>query len=411
MILPRPKTRRQFKHYFSIIKDGTITGAADDDPSGIITYTQAGAAAGYSMLWLLLLITPVLVAIEQMSSRIGITTKKGLARVIRDKFGLFWALVAVAVLVLSNILTVSADIAAMGEILSVWTGTSDVAWSLFFGFSILLLLLRGQYKSISFLLFLLTPLLLLYVFSGLMSNPDLLKVADGAFVPQIGESKLFITVTLALIGTTLSPYLLFWQTAEEVESKKTVSELETEDRGVAWGMIYSDLIAFFIIVAAGTVFFGKSIELEGAKQAALALRPLAGDAAFALYSLGIIFGGLVGVPVLIASAAYGLADVFNWPEGLDKKEWEARWFYLAILLVVACAMAMVSLDYNPITLVIFSQAVQGALMPILIFMQLKICNDQKLIGHHQNGWFINLFSWVGIVLTVGTLGALLFTLL
>lgn len=407
--LVRPKTRRQIKHYFSVLKDGTITGAADDDPSGIITYTQAGAAAGYSMLWLLLLITPALIAIEQMSSTLGVVTKKGLARIIRDRFGIFWAVLAVAVVLISNVLTIGADISAMGEIMSIVTHTSATAWSLFMGLAILFMLLKGQYKTVSILLFIMAPFLLLYVFSGLLAHPNFGTVFNGLLVPQIQQGKLFATVALALIGTTLSPYLLFWQTSEEVEDKTTVGELKSENKGVAWGMIYSDVVAFFIIVAAGTVFYGKNIELEGAKQAALALKPLAGNAAFALYSIGVIFAGLVGVPVLAASTAYALSDTFNWPEGLDKQEWDARWFYLIIILMIAASMFMVSLNYSPISLVLFSQAVQGALMPILIFMQWKLCNDEKVVGQHKNNWFVNTFAWAGILITLATLALIVIT--
>jgi len=394
----RPKIRRQIGHRFHWVKDGVITGASDDDPSGIITYTQAGAAAGYSMLWLVVLLTPILIAIESMASRLGVIRKEGLAVTIRRSYGFQWALLAVGILLLSNLLSAAADLAAMAEIFNIWTGGPTFIWVIFFGLSILLLLLRGSFKVVSLLLFWLTPFLLLYLFSALLARPDLAGVASG-FLPSFREKGQFLEIALAVVGTTISPYLVFWQATEEAEERKTLKELAKEDRGVALGMIYSNLIAIFIIIAAGATLYSQGINIESAREAALALRPLLGNLAFLFYSLGILFAGLVGVPVLLTSACYALADLFNWPASLNKKEWEAVGFYFVLFLMTIGAIIIGSFNFTPLALVIFSQAVQGILMPILIYILWRLNNDQRVVGHFLNSEFNNLFAWVGILLS------------
>jgi Mn2+/Fe2+ NRAMP family transporter len=394
----RPKIRKQISHRFYWVKDGVITGASDDDPSGIITYTQAGAATGYSMLWLLILLTPILIAIESMASRLGVIRKEGLAVSIKRFYGFKWALLAVSILLLSNLLSAAADLAAMGEILNLWTGESTSLWVIFFGLNILLLLLRGSFKTVSLLLFWLTPFLLLYLFSAFLAHPELKGVISG-FLPSFREKSQFLEIALAVIGTTISPYLVFWQSTEEAEERKTLKELKREDKGVALGMIYSNLIAIFIIIAAGATLYSREISIESAKEAALALQPLLGNLAFLFYSLGILFAGLVGIPVLLASACYAFADLFNLPASLDKKEWEAIVFYFILFLMTIGAIIIGSFNFKPLALVIFSQAVQGILMPILIYILWRLTNDQRAVGHFLNSQFNNFFAWAGIILS------------
>ncbi len=382
MIHHAPKPNSYRRHFVDSLKNGVITGAADDDPSGIITYTQTGATFGFSLLWLIVWATPLLIATEQLASRVAITTKTGMAKLIRDRFGLGWATVAVSILLISNVLTIGADIAAVGEIMGLWTNTPASLWSALIGLVLLLTLLRGGYQVVTKLIFIMTPLLMLYVISGLLAHPHWADVLLKS-VPHIPVTALYLSTAVALLGTTISPYLVFWQATEELEEGKTVRDLKTEDRSVAWGMIYSNLISFFIIVAAAATLHTAGISVASAKEAALALKPIAGQAAFLFYSLGILFGGLVGVPVLAGSAAYALAELFNWHAGLDAKEWQAEGFYGTILLVIIASLVMAASGYSPLVLVIFSQVVQGALMPILIFFLLKLAQDPKVVGNYK----------------------------
>lgn len=397
------KKRRHLKDYFKITPAGTITGAADNDPSGIATYTQVGALTKFSQLWLMLLTIPMLVEVEEMSARIGVVAKKGLARVIKDNYGFRAALLVSLVLLVCNITTLGADIAGMAAALGLLT---KIPWywfiipiALILGF----LLIKENFKFVNRFLFILTPFLFLYVITAFIVDPPWREVIRATFIPQIKLSVPYLMAAVALLGTTISPYLIFWQTTEEIEEKKAVKDLKEENAGVISGMIYANLIFYFVVLCAGAVLFSQFEEggIKTAADAALALKPLAGDLAWLLFALGILFSGLIAVPVLAASSAYALAEVLGFKEGLDKTLSQAQSFNIIMILSLVVGAGLVLLGLSPIQMLFYSQVLQGILTPILIIFLLKICNSKNIMGQHTNTRWDNFVGWGTAALMAG----------
>lgn len=374
-----------------------ITGAADNDPAGVVTYTQVGAATGYSLIWLALLLIPMLYAVEEMSSRIAVTTKHGLNAVIAKRYGLKFGLLIAAILSFANIATIAADIGGMSAVLGLLSSL-DYRWFLLpVGSLLSYILYKGNYAAVSRFLFILTPFFLVYVAASYLANPDFSKVVGELY--RVSLSNDYLLVAIAMLGTTISPYLLFWQATEEAEEHKSVKSLQEESRGVLSGMIYTQLIAIAIIIAAGTVLFGSGL-VDTADQAALALRPAAGPLAFLLFSFGIIVSGLLAVPILSATTAYVVADTFHWHEGLDRPFKEAKEFYHVLILGILVGIVIAFFSVNPIKMLLYTQVLNGFLMPILIWIVLRMADDQEVIGNHKSSPLVRLFGWLALIMFV-----------
>ena len=390
------KRRRNIWNYFIPKKAGIITGAADNDPSGIVTYTQAGAASGFSLLWLMIISLPMLISVEEMSARVGVVAKKGLNKLIAEKFGIRWASFAALIVLICNVLTIAADIAGMGEVAGTLTGVSLIWYVLLFGLIFLYLLISKGYRAVSRLLLIITPIFLLYIVSAFLIDVPWKEVVMSTFMPSLNflQSSDLILIAVGVMGTTISPYLIFWQTTEEIEDHKTVDELDDETAGVVSGMFFCQIIFYFIIVAAAAVFFGQNKLLDSPGEAAMALKPLAGDLAFLLFSVGIVGSGFMSVPVLAASTAYVVADTFSWKEGLEKKAWEAQGFYGVILLSIVGGVAIALSGIDAITMLFLTQVLNGVLVPILLIFLLSITSDEKIMGKHKNAPIVTWMGWI-----------------
>lgn len=392
------KKRRSITDFFRLIRSGTVTGAADNDPAGIVTYTQVGAATGFSQLWLMLVSLPILGAVEEMSARIGVVTKKGLGSVIRNHFGYKTALLIAAAVAIANILTIGADMAAMAEVFGIMTDRSSALFLIAITFLLAYTLIRKNYKIISRYLFLITPIFFLYVAAGIMVNPDWGLVLRSTFIPAGWHQENYWLLAVGLLGTTISPYLVFWQTTEEIEEHKSVRQLKQESKGVWLGMAFCHLIFYFIVIASASVFFGGGGLLETAGEAAQALQPASGDWAFLFYSLGIIGSGVMAVPVLAASTGYVIKDAKNWHGSLNLTEDKARSFYTVIVLSLLTGLTIALSGINPIKTLVYSQVLNGFLMPFLLFALLKICNDRKILGKFVNRFWTNLIGYLAIAI-------------
>jgi len=389
------KRRRSVFDYFRIRKAGIITGSADNDPSGIVTYTQAGAVAGTGLLWTMLAALPFLAVIEEMSARVGVVAKRGLNRVIAEKFGLRWATFAAMIVLICNIATISADLAGMSEVAYLISGVDKVYWVLLFGLVLLWLLLSKGYKIVSRYLLFITPIFLLYIISSFMVDAHWVSALRDTVVPNLQfltKDKALLAV--AIIGTTVSPYLIFWQTTEEIEDHKTVKDLDDETAGTISGMFWCQIITFFIIVSAAAVFFGQNKMIESAYEAAASLRPLAGDSAFLLFSIGILGSGALAIPVLAASTAYTVSDTFKWGGSLEKEQWKAQGFYGIVLLSMVIGTALAASNLNAIYIMVLSQALNGFLIPFLVFFLLRVSNDKKIMGEYTNRFWSNFIGWI-----------------
>lgn len=394
------KKRRHIRDYFTLAKNGTITGAADNDPAGIVTYTQVGSAVGYSLLWLLVLATPLLIAVEEMSAKVAVVSKKSLSYLLRKQYGKRVAFIIISMAAFCNLVTIGADIAGMGAVLGLLFKGPQVFFSILITLFIAIVLIRGTYTTISRYFFLLTPVFLCYIAVVVITKPEISEIIKGTLNPFAEGGLNYWVLAAALLGTTISPYLIFWQNTEEIEEKKDIRQLKDERLGVRLGMLYSNLIAYFVIIAGATVLFKAGIVLNTARDAALALRPFAGENAFYLFSLGLLGSGLLAIPILASSTAYIFSDLFHWKEGLDKKIWQARGFYGVLIGSLFFGLLFILLGLNPIKMLVYSQVLNAFLIPFLIYYLIKLSNDKAVVGVHKNSKMINLLGWVSFLIFV-----------
>ncbi|MEO8346050.1 MAG: divalent metal cation transporter [Betaproteobacteria bacterium] len=395
---------------------GLITGAADDDPSGIATYSQAGAQFGYQMGWTIVLTYPLMVGIQMVSARMGRVTGHGLAANIRRHFPRPVLHAVVALLVVANTINIAADIAAMGEALRLVAGGAMLVYAIAFGLVCLGLQVFLPYQIYVRYLKWLTLALLAYVAVVFTIEVPWREVALGLVWPKVKLSAASLTVIVAVLGTTISPYLFFWQAAQEVEelnADPVATALVQDPAGARrhlqrikvdtyFGMGFSNLIALFIIIScAATLHHNGITDIATSAQAAEALRPLAGDAAFLLFSLGIIGTGLLAVPVLAGSAAYAVAETFEWKSGLDLKLVEAREFYGIIALATLGGVALDFTPIDPIKALFWSAVINGVIaVPIMVVMML-LADDPKVMGAFTVTRRLKALGW----LATWTMGA------
>ena len=396
----RQKQRRNILDYFSISKEGVITGAADNDPAGIATFAQVGATTGFSLIWLLVLITPLIIAVEEMSARIGVVTQKGLNTVIRTNYGSRLAITAGLIVLICNIVTIGANIVAVSEIIGVLTNISWEWLILPIAVFLSIFLIKSTYSSLSKYLLIVTITLLFYVASAFFIKIDVHALVTELWPIQINGSTMFLIAAVALLGTTISPYLIFWQTTEEVENKTKIKDLKKEKTGVTLGFIYANLIALVIILLAASVFKGNAL-ISTTTEAALMLKPLAGDWAFLLFALGIISSGLIGIPVLAASTAYTGAAALNWPEGLSKKIKKAKGFYSIMIGTVLIGSLLALTNIPPMIMLLYTQVLNGLLTPLLIVILLLISNNKKIMGKHTNKFWSNAMGILSLIVMLG----------
>ena len=364
-----------------------------------MTYLQVGATTGTGLLWLMLLSTPMLYYLEEISTRLGVVTKRGLTRVVRTRYGGGVAAAVMVPVLLSNIITIGADISGTSAALGLLTGVAWQWWVAPLAILLILSLIFASYRTISRFLLLLTPLFVLYVITGIIVRPNWTAVLRATFLPSIQFTPTFLTAALGLLGATLTPYMFFWQTTEEVEARRKVEDLPGENVDVAAGMVYANLVFYFIILVAAVVFSGKGVEIRTVADAARSLRPLAGPGAGLLFGLGILVSGILSVPVMAACNAYGVAELLKWTEGLDKKVWQARGFYIVLSGALAVGAGVALLGISPVALMYWSQVLNGFLLPPLFAVLLLLSNDRGILRGHTNRFLSNAVGAGTVLLT------------
>ena len=408
------------EHPLARVGPGLITGVADDDPSGIATYSQAGAQFGLNMLWTMPLCFPLMAAIQSMCGRIGRVTGKGLAANIKAFFPPVVLRFVVLLLLVANTLNIAADVAAMGEVAQLVTGMNRLLATLLFTLATLVLQVFVPYhRYVNFLKWL-TLSLLAYAAVLFTVHVPWSEVALRTVWPKLALNSDTATVAVAIFGTTISPYLFFWQASEEVEEMKGASPLlddptqsEGELRRLRWdtwsGMFYSDLTSYFIILATAVTLNVQGVtDIETAAQAASALRPLAGDFAFILFAMGILGVGLIGVPVLAGSAAYALAEAMGWQEGLELKASDARGFYGVIAVSVLAGLAIQYLPINPMKALFWSAVINGVVAVPLMVVVILLASSRSVMGAFTSGRSIIVLGWIATVLMAGASIMMLF---
>lgn len=421
------KNKRQ-NIIFRLLGPGLVTGAADDDPSGIATYSQAGAQFGFGLLWTVFLTTPFMIAIQLVSAHIGRVTGKGIAANAKQFYPLPLVLVPVGLLVVANTINIAADLVAMGEALYLVIGGLKHEHALIFAASSVLLQVFVPYHRYAPILKSLTLVLFFYVAVAFTIEIPWGQVLVGTVLPTISPNSDYLLLVVAVLGTTISPYLFFWQASQEIEEMHSErarprlplkiltrgggTELTRMTIDTTVGMLFSNIIAYFIIVATASTLHAHGItQIQTAAQAAEALRPIAGGFAFLLFALGIIGTGLLAIPVLAGSAAYAVAEVFGWPSTLEAKFPEAIGFYAIILAATIIGFAMGFLSINPIQLLVWTAVINGIVaVPIMVVMMLIVTN-RKAMGRFQARPTLAWGGWGATALMGVTVAALIWSLL
>jgi NRAMP (natural resistance-associated macrophage protein)-like metal ion transporter len=372
---------------------GLITGAADDDPSGIVTYSIVGAQQGLALLWLAWPTWPLMAAVQMMCARIGMVTGQGLGSVFKKKFPRGVVIGVCGALFIANTINIAADLSGMADAGAMLSGLSAYFWIPLFGAGIAFAMVKCRYEVIATILKWLVLSLFAYVATAFLIHPNWSEVAKATFIPGLPKGVQIWEAIVAILGTTISPYLFFWQSSQEVEEAKAkgtfriprrVGAVKTRlvDRmiDVGAGTFLSNLIMFFIILTAAlTLHRQGTTDIETSKQAAEALRPVAGNFAAGLYALAIVAVGLLAIPTLAGSAGYAFSESFNWPRGLDRKLPQATEFYSVILLSVGFGVCMDFIGINPMRFLFWSAVINGVLAPFLLFGILLIAGDAKIM--------------------------------
>jgi NRAMP (natural resistance-associated macrophage protein)-like metal ion transporter len=384
---------------------GIITGAADDDPSGIATYSIAGAQLGTKLLWTALLTWPLMAAVQMMCARIGKVTGQGLAANLKLRFPK-WLLIAVVIaLLIANTINIAADLAGMADAASMLSGVNSHWFVVAFALIISWATIRLQYRQIADVLKWLVLVLFAYPVTAFVVGANWGQVLHATLIPSMPHSRNEWATLVAILGTTISPYLFFWQASEEVEEEKsagqrtlaqrrgaTPEELELRNIDVGVGAFFSNMVMFFIILTTAiTLNRHGLVNIETSRQAAEALRPFAGNFAATLFTLGIVGVGFLAIPTLAGSAAYAFAETLGWRQGLNKKLRQARWFYALILVSTGVGVALDFIGINPVRALYWTAVINGLLAPFLLVAILIVARDKKLMQGQPSsrvGWIV-----------------------
>jgi NRAMP (natural resistance-associated macrophage protein)-like metal ion transporter len=416
---PRSWVRRVFK----IFGPGLVTGAADDDPSGIATYSSVGAQFGYSMLWTMPLIYPFMAGIQEISARLGRVTGRGIAGNMRDFYPTWMLYVIVVSLLLANIINIGADIGAMGAAVNLLVGGPTLLYCLLFTVVSVLLEVYISYGTYSAVLKWLTLSLFAYVATIFVVQVDWSEALKGTFIPNISLQREYLAALVAVLGTTISPYLLFWQSAEEVEQMKNApgeealkitpqqapEQFQRIRIDTYFGMAMSNLIAYFIILTtAVTLHAHGKTDIGTAAQAAEALRPIAGVFASLLFSLGVVGTGLLALPVLGGSAAYAVGEALRWPVGLERKARQAKAFYGVLAVATLIGLALNFIKVDPIKALVWSAIINGiAAAPVMCFMML-LASNRAVMGKLSLPAYLKILGWAATaIMAIAAVGMLL----
>jgi NRAMP (natural resistance-associated macrophage protein)-like metal ion transporter len=407
-----------------LLGPGLVTGAADDDPSGIATYSQAGAHFGYGLLWTVFLTTPFMIAIQLVSAQIGRVTGKGIIANVKDFAPRWLVLSLVAMLVIANTFNIAADLAAMGEALSLVIGGLNREHALIFAATSVLLQVFVRYRRYAPALKFLTLVLFLYVATAFTVHIPWAEAFAHAVWPTAEINRDYLLMIVAVFGTTISPYLFFWQASQEVEemkqkaSRRPLKELrrggEAEIGRIALdtsvGMAFSNIIAFFIILTTAAVLnAGGVTDIHSAAEAAEALRPLAGDLTFVLFALGIVGTGLLAVPVLAGSAAYGVSEAFGWPATLEAKAPDAVGFYGIIAAATIVGLALGYTPISPIRMLIWSAVLNGIVAVPIMAVMMVVVTRPSVMGRFRARPTLAFFGWAGTALMAVTVIGLIWS--
>lgn len=409
--------KKKFISFWKVLGPGLITGASDDDPSGIATYSQAGAQFGTKLLWTAIITYPLMVSIQEMCARIGLVSGHGLMGTIKKYYPPYILYLILLVSIPSIILNIGADIAGMGAVGHlIFPNIPVFICSISFTILLILSIVFLSYRRIAMILKWLCIVLFSYIAIPFMLKINWLGVLHDTFIPKIEYSSDYFVALVGILGTTISPYLFFWQASMEVEEiqqrhlvvdKRVIHSMQSD---VKWGMLLTNVVFFFIILTTGVVLFQAGIfHVDTVEEAARALQPLAGDNAYLLFAVGVIGTGLLAVPVLSGALSYMIAEAFDWQEGLDKKFHEAKGFYITLIVSMLVGLFVNIIGISPIKALIYTAVLYGIIAPILIAIILHISNNKTIMGRFTNTRLDNFMG--ALTMLIMTLAAIAFVML
>ncbi len=410
------KIKNKVTRFWKILGPGLVTGASDDDPSGIATYSQAGAAYGLSALWTSIVAFPLMAAIQQMCARIGIVTSHGLTGALKNNYPRPILYLMLLFSFPAIVMNIGADIAGMGAVGNLLFPSIEATYfSVLFTIILLGLIIYLPYQKIATTLKYLCIVMIVYFIVPFLYKQDLLQITKATFIPTIEFNKEFMGVLVGILGTTISPYLFFWQASMEVEeqnkkhlmvNKKIIHEINED---IDFGMSFSGFVMYFIILTTGTVLYNNGMhQIDTVEQAALALKPLAGDLAYLLFAVGIIGTGLIAIPVLSGSLSYIITETFGWEQGLDKKFHEAKAFYLIIAISLLLGLSLNYVGISPIQALIYTAILYGLTAPVLIAIILHISNNKIVMGKFTNSKMSNILGFASLIIMTVAAATLLY---
>jgi len=412
------KVLAKLKSAFKILGPGLVTGSSDDDPSGIATYSQVGAQFGLTALWTALFTFPLMASIQEMCARIGLVTTQGLTSTLKNHYPRWILWVMVVFSFPAIVLNIGADIAGMGAAANLIAPVvPSFVFSILFTGLILIAIIFYSYQKLAAVLKWACITLLVYIAVPFFSQVKWLEVLKATFLPSIQFNKAYISILVGILGTTISPYLFFWQAtmeAEDVKQKGTTiivdkRMLTTMRKDVDTGMFFSNLVMFFIILTCGSVLYPNGVhQIDTVEQAAKALRPIAGDMAYLLFAVGIIGTGFLAIPVLSGSLSYMFAEAFAWKEGLDRKFFEAKPFYYVIIVSLFVGLLINMIGISPVQGLIYSAILYGLTAPVIILVVLHISNNKSVMGAHVNGLLSNTLGIITFLVMAAAAIALVY---
>jgi len=386
--------------FLAIVGPGIITANVDNDVGGIATYSIVGANYGYQMIWLLVIMTVALAVVQEMVARMGVVTGKGLAALIRENFGLkitFYAMIVLIVANLANTVAEFAGIAAGGEIF----GISKYISVPIAAFIVWLLVILGSYKYVEKVLLFFCLIYVTYIISGFMTHPPWGEILKETITPKITWNSNFFIVAVAMIGTTIAPWMQFFQQSIIAEKRIKIRDYKYERWDTHIGAFLTDLVAFFIIIACAGTLYKAGIKVESASDAARALTPLAGKYAAGLFAIGLINAGIMASMVLPVTTAYAVSEGFGWESAIGRKFKQApKFFILYTLFIIIGASTILFTKISLIKVMLFSQTANGILLPVILILMLILCNNPKIMGKHTNTPTFNAIAWITVIITI-----------
>jgi NRAMP (natural resistance-associated macrophage protein)-like metal ion transporter len=409
--LPASPKQNRAERFFSDLGPGLVTGCADDDPSGISTYSMAGAVFGYALLWTALISFPLMVSVQMMCGRLGMVTGRGLAGVIRRRYSKWILWGACSLLVVANVVNIAADLGGMADATRMVTGVNSLVWTPLYTALIVSFLFWSSYRQIARIFKWITLVLLAYVITAFFAGVNWRQALLATLIPHPVWSRDYVEVLVGILGTTISPYLFFWQASQEVEEERAMGRTLAQRRGataeelrglrvdVITGMLASNFIMYFIILTTSASLHAHGVvKIDTAKEAAEALRPLAGNAAYLLFTLGLIGTGMLGVPVLAGSCAYAIAEASAWRGSLEKKPRGAKKFYSVLGVAMLLGLAINYIGLNAVKMLFWSAVTNGILAPPLILLILLLTSDRTVMGDQVSPMLERTLGWATFVL-------------